>query len=77
MRGGPDKRLLLVSHVKDGKGGLQVGGVTHIETEDSLMLPMISSQHSQELHRGGVAEHTEGSENSPLKQEHIPSQFQH
>ena len=39
-----DKRHLLVSHVKDAAGGgLQVGGVTHIDTEDSLMLPMISS----------------------------------
>ena len=74
MRGAPDKKLLLVGHAK---GGVQVGGVTHIDTEDSLMLPMISSQHSQELPRGGVAEHTEGSEMSPLKHEYIPSQFQH
>ena len=62
-----DRKLMLVSHVRDGKGGVQVGGVAHIETEDSLMLPLISSQPSQELPRG-AAGHAEGSEESPLKQ---------
>lgn len=37
-----DKRQLLAGHVKDGRGGQ----VPHVDTEDSLMLPMISSQQS-------------------------------
>ena len=77
---GADKKLLLVSHVKDGKGGVQVGGVAHIETEDSLNLPMISSQASQELPRG-AADRTDGYDDGPLKQRMVniqsPAQNQH